>query len=144
MSNALLFLLFFAAWTLLLVCTIAAFRVVAVLRGERKANEFPAHEPHGGPFYRRLNRVHMNCVENLPVFGAVVLVTSVAQLDGPVLDLLAGLYVGARVLQSVIHLISTHPVAVNARFAAFFFQLACLTVMIIDVVVQAGNQVMVP
>ena len=49
--------------------------MVAVLRGERPANGFPADQDHGGPgWYRRCNRAHLNCVENLPVFGAVVLV----------------------------------------------------------------------
>ncbi len=139
MSDALLYLLLFVAWTLLLVCTIAAFRVVAVLKGEKRSNEFPAHEPHGGLFYQRLTRVHLNCVENLPLFAAVILVATVADLGGSSLDAFAGIYFAARVLQSVIHLSSTHPLAVNARFAAFLVQVVSLVMMIADVLMRAGN-----
>lgn len=141
MSDALLYLLLFVAWTLLLVCIIAAFRVVAVLRGQKKPDEFPAHEPHGGLFYRRLTRVHLNCVENIPLFAAVILVATVADLGGSALDAFAGIYFAARVLQSLIHLISIHPLAINARFAAFLVQVVCLVMMIADVLMQAGNGV---
>ena len=136
MSDALLYLLLFVAWTALLVCGIAAIRVMMVLKGERRPNEFPAHEPHGSPFYQRLQRAHLNCVENLPLFAAVVLVAEVGKLGTSAIGAFAGIYLAARVIQSTIHLSSTHSLAVNARFAMFMVQLACLVLMIADILMS--------
>lgn len=136
MSDPLRYLLFFVVWTVLLVCGIVALRVVIVLKGEKRSNEFPADEPHGGPFYRRLQRAHLNCVENLPLFAAVVLVAEVAALGSSALGVFAGFYVVARVAQSTIHLVSTTSLAVNTRFAMFMIQVVCLVLMIADVLMN--------
>ncbi|MDF1564458.1 MAG: MAPEG family protein [Deltaproteobacteria bacterium] len=133
MSDALLYLLLFVAWTALLVVAIAAMRVAAVLKGEKRSNEFPADEPHGGPFYRRLWRAHLNCVENLPLFATVVLVAEVSGQHTSGLDAFAGIYLAARVLQTSFHLISLAPVIVNARFTMFMVQVVALVLMIADV-----------
>ena len=99
-------------------------------RGERPANGFPADQDHGGPgWYRRCNRAHLNCVENLPVFGAVVLVGAAAGVSTPLLATLAQVYLGARILQSLIHILSTSTWAVNLRFAFFSAQLVCVFAM---------------
>lgn len=72
MTRPLLCLLAFAGWALFLVLCIAAARVSQVLTGKKKPNEFPSGVPHGGDRYWRLNRAHLNTVENLPIFGAIV------------------------------------------------------------------------
>ena len=39
--------------------------------------DFPASVPHGSDRYWRLNRAHLNCLEFLPMFAAVVLTGAV-------------------------------------------------------------------
>ena len=116
----------FVAWTLVLLLGIAVARVGAVLRGEKQANEFPSGVPHGGDRYWRLNRAHLNCVENLPLFATVVLLSAVAGVKSPGLDTLARVYVAARVGQSLAHISSGSVLAVNVRFTFFLVQYGCL------------------
>ena len=117
-------LLFFAAWTVVIVVAgVAPFRVVKVLSGKAKPHEFPADKPHGSDLYRRIIRAHMNCVENLPVFGAVVLVAAVTQLSSPTFDTLAVVYLAARVCQTIAHISSGRSLAIHIRFTFFAVQL---------------------
>lgn len=125
-------LLGFAAWSLLLVSFgIGAWRVAQVLVGGAKPNAFPADVPHGPDWYRRLIRAHANCVENLPVFGAVVLVGHVTGLTDGTFATLAQVYLGARVLQSLTHISSGRSLVVNIRFTFFLVQLACVGWMMV-------------
>jgi hypothetical protein len=58
------------------------------------------------PFMQRLARAHANCLEDLPFFGGLLLVSLV--LDKTTFtDGLALWFLGARIIQSSIHLIST-------------------------------------
>lgn len=130
MSTPLLCVLLFGAWTALLVLTIGLWRAVLVLRG-RPANDF---SPAGGDHtraYDRLIRVHLNCVENLPPFAAVVLALEVAGLGDGVLGTLAMVLVAARVCQSLVHLASTSSMAVQVRFTFFLTQQVALGVMVV-------------
>ena len=131
MTTPLWCLLGFVAWTLVLLLAIAFARVGAVLTGVKKANEFPSGTPHGGDGYWRLNRAHMNCLENLPVFGAVVLTAAVAGIHAPMLGTLAKTYLGARIGQSLAHVASGSAIAVNVRFTFFVVQVACLIWMML-------------
>jgi uncharacterized MAPEG superfamily protein len=126
MTTPLWCLLGFVAWTLMLLLAVGLSRVAVVLRGEKKANEFPSGVPHGGDAYWRLNRAHMNCVENLPLFASVVLIATIAGVKAPGLDSLARVYLGARVGQSVTHVSSGSVMAVNVRFTFFLIQVGCL------------------
>jgi uncharacterized MAPEG superfamily protein len=74
----------------------------------------------------RLYRAHVNAVENLPLFAAVVLVAAVVGRDGPALDALAIAYLAARVGQSVSHVSPGAGLRFNVRFGFFVAQLACL------------------
>ncbi|MGH7893405.1 MAG: MAPEG family protein, partial [Candidatus Binatia bacterium] len=58
------------------------------------------------------------CDENLPLFGAVVLVATVVGVKGPGLDTLARVYLAARVAQSITHITSGSATAINVRFTA--------------------------
>ena len=126
MTTPLWCLLGFVAWTLVLLVGIAVARTAAVLGGQKKANEFPSGVPHGGDAYWRLNRAHMNCLENIPLFATVVLVATVADIHVALLDTLARVYLGARVGQSITHVSSGSVMAVNVRFTFFLVQVACL------------------
>jgi uncharacterized MAPEG superfamily protein len=83
-------------------------------------------------------RAHANCVENLPVFAAVVVAVNASGIAGGVLDVLAMLYVAARVLQTLTHVVFAEtPLAVGVRFAFFCTQLVCVAWMGVLVVWSA-------
>ena len=122
MSPTLLALLGFLSWTLLLLVLMEAIRSKLVLTGEVPANGFSPDNAGLSPFMQRLARAHANCLEGLPLFGGFMLVAVVAGKSG-VTDPLAYALLAARVVQSVIHLASTSPLAVKARFTAFAVQM---------------------
>ena len=67
-------LLGFAAWTVaLLLFTVGIYRWSRILTGRVPIREFRADRIEGDDWYRRAMRAHANCIENLPVFGAIVL-----------------------------------------------------------------------
>jgi hypothetical protein len=75
-------LLGFAAWTLLtLFTTIGVYRWTRILTGRAAIAEWRADEVQGSEWYRRALRAHMNCVENLPVYTATVVVLLALRLD---------------------------------------------------------------
>lgn len=116
-------LLGFVVWTLFLLVLMEAIRSWLVLTGAVPANGFNPENTNLSPFMQRLARAHANCIEGLPLFGGLMLVAEVAGRSA-VTDPLAWALLGARVLQSLIHLASTSPAAVTARFIAFSVQMA--------------------
>ena len=121
----------FILWTVVLLLAIGAVRVREILAGKARASDFTAGIPHGGDRYWRLNRAHLNCLENLPLFSAVVLTGAVIGADAPWLDRLAEFYLLARIGQSVTHISSGSDRAIQVRFAFFGVQLVCLLGMIL-------------
>lgn len=118
-------LIAYALWAVALVITLAIVRGAMVLRGRAKANSFTAGTPHGGDAYWRLNRAHLNTLENLPIFAAVVLSGWVVGMESANFNRLALVVVIARILQSLIHLVSGSITAISLRFTAFAVQLVC-------------------
>jgi uncharacterized MAPEG superfamily protein len=134
-------LLGFAAWTLLtLFTTIGVYRWTRILTGRASIAEWRADEVQGTEWYRRALRAHMNCVENLPVYTATVVVLLALRLDRPVLDALAITILVARICQTSVHLSfdQTNPIAA-IRFAFFFVQAACMIAMGVIAAVAAGS-----
>lgn len=134
MTTPLYALMGFVFWTLILLVGIAAFRIGAVLRGEAAPTSFTAGVPHGGELYWRLNRAHLNCLENLPLFASVVLTGYVIGLENSTFDTLARVFVLARVGQSIAHVSSGAVTAINVRFAFFITQFVCLLWMALMIV----------
>src|SRR5215218_8205992 len=94
-------LLGFAAWTLLLLfATVGVYRWRRILTGRMAISAWRADEQQGSEWYRRAMRAHMNCVENLPIYTAIV----VALLAARTVDWLAITILVARICQSTIHL----------------------------------------
>lgn len=122
MSTSLLALLGFIAWTLLLLVIMEVLRTRLVVTGAVPANGFNPENSNLSPFMQRLARAHANCLEGLPIFGGLLLVAIVAG-QTQVTDPLAYVLLGARVVQSSIHMASLSVVAVKARFTAFAVQL---------------------
>jgi uncharacterized MAPEG superfamily protein len=131
-------LIFYALWAIALVLMIAADRALLIIRGEAKANSFASGVPHGSESYWRINRAHLNTVENLPIFATVVLSGWVVGMETATFNLLAVIVVVARVIQSAIHIASGSVLAVNLRFTAFAVQIVCEIWMAALVLHQGG------
>src|SRR5215212_6934589 len=127
-------LLAFAVWTLLfLFGTIGAYRWSRILTGRASISEWQADVPQGSDWYRRAMRAHMNCVENLAVFGAIVFCATTAGADGRLLNILAVAVIVARVCQTLVHVASApSDVAASVRFAFFFIQAMAMLAMAIS------------
>ncbi|HYC00130.1 MAG TPA: MAPEG family protein [Candidatus Limnocylindrales bacterium] len=134
MTTPLYALIGFVFWTIGIVLTIGAIRVSQVLSGKVAPNGFPSGQPHGSDAYWRLNRAHANCVENLPLFAAVVLAGHVSGLTSGSFATAAQIHVLARVGQTLAHVSSGSALAVNVRFTFFAIQIACLIYMALAVV----------
>ena len=123
MSNSALVLTLFISWALLLLVLMEVLRSYLVVSGRVRSNEFNPENSNLSPFMQRLARAHANCLEGLPIFGGL-LVVALATGRAEVTDPLAPWLLGARVVQSGIHLASLSVIAVNARFTAFAVQIA--------------------
>lgn len=112
----------FIAWTLFLLVLMEGIRSKLVLTKALPANGFMPSNSNLSPFMQRLARAHANCLEGLPVFGGLMLV-ALATGRAPATDPLAFALLGARVVQSSIHLTSLSSTAVTLRFSAFAVQM---------------------
>lgn len=112
----------FVAWALFLLVLMEVIRSKLVLTKAVKANGFNPENSNLSPFMQRLARAHANCIEGLPIFGGLMLIALVASKTS-ITDPLAYIFLFARILQSVIHLISISALAVTFRFSAFAVQL---------------------
>lgn len=113
----------FIAWTLVLLTLMEVLRSVMVMRKQLPANGFQPDNANLSPFMQRLARAHANCIEGLPVFGGLMLLAAVSG-RADVTDPLAYGLLGARIVQSSIHLASLSERAVTLRFTAFALQVA--------------------
>ncbi|MBB4369111.1 putative MAPEG superfamily protein [Bradyrhizobium sp. cir1] len=112
----------FVAWALFLLVAMETIRAYLVVTRKVAANGFTPDNSGLSPFMQRLARAHANCVEGLPIFGgllAIAIMTSRTAITDP----LALWFLGARIAQSIIHLVSTSPIAVSLRFTAFAVQM---------------------
>ena len=131
MSAPLIALAAYAGWTLLLVLTAVSSRVFAIIGGsDIPLNKFsPGGEDLPG-FGQRVTRAHLNCVENLPIFAAVVAAAGLSGqfglMEGTVMYLLY-----ARIAQSVIHLISSSLPMVMIRGTLFSVQVLLMVYYVV-------------
>jgi hypothetical protein len=115
----------FAAWTvLLLLATVGVYRWSQILTGRVAIREFRADQIEGAEWYKRAMRAHANCIENLPVFGAIVFGLYVGNVGSALVNALAVAVLLARVLQSLVHVCFVQTNTVTAvRFGFFFVQI---------------------
>lgn len=132
-------LLGFAAWTiLLLMFTIGVYRWGLIFAGRAPINGFRAEQPEGADWYKRSMRAHANCVENLPVFGAIVLAFYVSGAGGLVADFASIGILAARVMQSLVHVcLPQTSSVVAARFSFLLVQVVGFFTLIALVVRHA-------
>ena len=123
MSSSAIALTGFITWALLLLVLMEIIRSQLVLRGKVRANGFTPDNAGLSPFMQRLARAHANCIESLPVFGGLLIV-AIATNRTAITDPLAYFLLGARLVQSLVHLISVSAAAVTLRFSVFAVQMA--------------------
>lgn len=121
MTPTALALLGFAAWTILMVMLLGVTRTGLVFAGKKKSNDFKATGEDLGSFGYRATRVHANCYENLPAAAAVMLY-AIATSQTAITDPLAFIFIGLRVAQSSVHLLSTAQPMVLIRFTLYIAQ----------------------
>lgn len=132
-------LLGFAAWTLfILFTTVGVFRWSRILTGRVAISVWRADEQQGTEWYRRAIRAHMNCVENLPVYTAIVVALLAAHAGSPILDGLAIAILVARICQSAVHvLLEQTNIVASIRFVFFFVQVLAVIAMGVLVAISA-------
>jgi len=129
-------LLGFTTWTLLLlIATVGAYRWANILFRSAPVASFRSDKLEGADWYQRGTRAHANCVENLPVYGAIVLVMTALDMHGATIDALCVLVLAARICQSLVHVSHVQTNAfVAVRFSFLCVQLGCFLALITMVV----------
>ena len=124
-------LLAFTAWTFLLVAKVFLYRTFRVAGGA-PINQWPRSAKPGNelPLIKRLEDAHANCVENLPVFAAIVLTAAVTnRLDA--INAIAPFVFYARIGQTLAHLSGTGQPNVWVRASFFSVQLGAFGWMLV-------------
>jgi uncharacterized MAPEG superfamily protein len=114
-------LMLFAAWTLLLMMGYVTYRTMMVLRGSSAASWTRGSGYDVPAFVKRVENAHANCVENLPVYGAIVLGAYVLGRPG-VVDATALWFLAARLGQSIVHIAGVNHVLVLIRATFYTIQ----------------------
>lgn len=70
--SALLALVLFAVWPLLLAMGLATWRGIMMLFDQQPITAFPAGIKHGSDIYWRYNRAHANVTENVGIVAAIL------------------------------------------------------------------------
>ena len=134
-------LLAFAMWTIIVpLGAIAYYRWSRILAGAAPINAFPADAVSGADWYRRAMRAHANCVENLPVFGSiVVLISLLARANRPAWTLWRSWCSRPAWRNRP----CTWPCGesartVSVRFTCFLVQVVCMLALAVNLLVVAG------
>ena len=134
-------LLGFATWTvLLLLATVGVYRWSRILTGSVPIRNFRADQVEGADWYLRAMRAHANCIENLPVFGAIVFALYVGNVASPLVNIVATAILVARIIQSLVHVcfVQTNTV-VSIRFGFFLVQIASFLWLIGIIITKLGG-----
>jgi len=133
LSASLMGLLGFAAWAVLLVFVVLLFRTAVVFAGKKRANSWPRGDkaPADEPgIITRIGHAHLNAVENLPIFVALVAI-AFASDQLAITDKFAMWVLYARIAQSVTHMIGVTHWLVFIRANFFAIQLLLYGFMIL-------------
>ena len=138
MNILVLTLLGFAFWTLLvLLGTVGIYRWNHILHGRIRIEKFKAGDDMGNEFYRRAMRAHANCVENLPVYGAIVLTAVCFGISCTVISILAIVLLVTRICQTVVHISCNETsLTVSIRFSFFLIQIICMLTMAVYILLH--------
>lgn len=113
-------------WMVLLVLIYAGPRIPQALMGVKSIDSWERHKTPSDPmFFQRAKGAHLNCIENLPLFVAVVAIAGLMNRI-EVANAIAAYVLYARVAQGVVHMLGTSFVLVMARATFFLIQLALI------------------
>ena len=123
------------------MATVGVYRWGNILFAKARIASFRSDRLEGQDWYQRGTRAHANCIENLPVFGAIVFVMTTIGLQGPMVDTLCIAILAARICQTTVHVSREQTDAfVAVRFSFYSVQLVSFIVLIVMSVVHvAGN-----
>ena len=125
MNMPTLVLLAFAGWTLLILFgTVGVYRWSRILTGRATVSEWQANKPQGSDGYQRAIAAHRNCIENLPVYTALVVAIAAFQVESTTLNVLSLVHIGFEQTEKV----------ATWRFAFFFTQIVTMIWMGIEIV----------
>lgn len=122
MSHSVYALLGLASWHIVVLLLLAGSRVYISTSTGKEANTFAPDGSDVRGLAQRLVRVHANCCENIPLF-LVLLLFAIATEQTAITDDGALILLGARIAQSVLHMVSTSLAAVSLRFVLFVVQI---------------------
>lgn len=131
LTNTQIALLGMIAWTILLVMSLGSLRAVISVTQNKPANSFtPTGEDIAG-VGQRMTRAHANCYEFLP-FAGLALLYGIATGQTAVTEGTALILLGARIGQSLVHIVSTSVPAVLIRFVLFVVQLVLVLYWVVQ------------
>jgi len=114
-------------WMVVLLTVFLIVRVRALVTREVRTNNFRPDGSDVSGFAERLSRVHANCYESAPmILGILLLAIATDQVH--ITNGLALYVIAARILQSVVHLLSTNAHMVRLRFALFVVQVTIVVI----------------
>lgn len=128
----------YIAWTLLLLLSLATYRTSLVMKEKRKDIRFCPSGSDVPPLGNRLTRAFGNCVESFAFIGGLMLL-AIASNSMEITNPLAFVMLGARLAQSVVHLISTSTLFIQLRFALFLIQFAICVYWVWQFFVRFGG-----
>ena len=107
---------------ILLLLNILTLRTILTLSKVIEINAFSPLGDDYSPYYKRLTRAHANLYENTPIWLGLL---GFAILTGKesICDSLAICFFIARLVQVIVHLLSTAPWAIYLRFTCFNIQI---------------------
>ncbi len=131
-------LLLYAGWMLVLTLFYAFPRVPLALTGKKPIDSWERTKPVNEPdLLLRAKGAHLNCVEGIGPFAAVVVVGALMG-QSAIVDSLAMYVLYARIAQGVSHLLGTSFVLILARATFFLAQVAILLYLVYRLVTAAG------
>lgn len=111
----------YIAWVMLLLLSLAVYRGAFNQMQKRSSLKFQADGSDVGDLGQRITRAHMNSVECFPFIVGVMLLAIVTG-SSAITNGLALIVIVARVLQSIVHIISVSNAAIYLRFVFFLVQ----------------------
>jgi uncharacterized MAPEG superfamily protein len=114
-------------WAMFLLIALASYRSALTLFAGKSANSFAPNGLDLNPFGQRLTRAHANVYEFVP-FALAVMILAIATGQSQITDGLAMGLLAFRIGQSLVHIISTSPIAAIIRFVVFFIPQVAIVV----------------
>lgn len=118
-------LVIFIAWTIAIVALLLTVRIRHLSAGG-SPKDFGIQNDES--LLWRLYRVQANLVENLPLYIGVVFLLTIRGVSGVAVDWLVVLYIGFRLVHSLIHIAGLNPLF---RLFSLVIQLGCLVALMV-------------